>query len=212
MRFPKFSLLVFTGCILAGSAWGANFSFTGALSQDDNVQSFLFSVGAPSNVTLRTWSYAGGTNAAGTLIARGGFDTILALFDSTGLLLQQNDDGFGVAADSVTGAGFDTFLTRSLAIGTYTVTVMQFDNFAVGPNISNGFTRSGANFTAAFGCTNGQFCDVTGVAAGNNRTANWAFDILNVQGANEVPRIPEPGSVALVLSGISAVLIARRRK
>src|SRR5262245_35968039 len=76
-----------------------NFSFTGSFAVDNDVQLFNFSVMAPSNVTLRTWSYAGGTNAAGQLIAAGGFDPILALFDSSGALIDQNDDGVGVAPD-----------------------------------------------------------------------------------------------------------------
>src|SRR5215813_13417684 len=116
-----------------------NFSFTGNFTQDDNVQLFNFTVGALSTVTLRTVSYAGGTNSAGTVISRGGFDPILALFNATtGALFGQNDDGTGVPTD-ITGVAFDTLLTTSLAAGNYTVAVMQFDNFAVGPNLSNGF-------------------------------------------------------------------------
>ena len=68
---------------------GANatdFSFTGNFTNDNDVALFDFTVGASSpDVILRTWSYAGGTNAAGQVIAEGGFDPILAVFDSTGL-------------------------------------------------------------------------------------------------------------------------------
>ena len=64
----------------------ADFSFTGNFNLDNDVQLFNFSVGAPSTVTLRTWSYAGGINAAGQTIARGGFDPIQAVFNSTGTL------------------------------------------------------------------------------------------------------------------------------
>jgi hypothetical protein len=70
--------------------------------------------------------------------------------------------------------------------GTYTVAISQFDNFAVGPNLSNGFLQSNPNFTAIY-CSNGQFCDVTG----NNRTSAWAFDILNVDTA----AVPEPMTI-----------------
>jgi hypothetical protein len=66
---------------------------TGSFTNDNDVQLFNFSVGMTSNVTLRTYSYAGGTNAAGTVISRGGFDPILALFSSAGALIGQNDDG-----------------------------------------------------------------------------------------------------------------------
>jgi hypothetical protein len=61
-----------------------------------------------------------------------------------------------------------------LAAGNYTVSVMQYDNFANGPNLSNGFRENGnTNFTARFGCSQGFFCDVTG----SNRDGHWAFDM-----------------------------------
>src|SRR5262245_40873387 len=78
----------------ASAASADNFSFTGNLANDDAVQFFDFSVGSTSAVTLRTWSYAGGTNAAGQVIARGGFDPILSLYDlATGDRIGVNDDG-----------------------------------------------------------------------------------------------------------------------
>ena len=75
-----------------------NFSFTGNFAHDDDVQTFNFNVGASSTVTLLTYSYAGsagqslfgGTNSAGVVIPRGGFDAILALFDSTGANAEPN--------------------------------------------------------------------------------------------------------------------------
>lgn len=174
----------------------ADLSFTGTLADADEVLLFNFSVSASSNVTLRTLSYAGGTNAAGDTIARGGFDPILALFDSTGALIGQNDDGGppDVPADSVTGAFFDTFLQTLLAPGDYTVSVMSFANFANGPNLSDGFSGGGS------------FTDVTG----DQRTDGWAFDILNVDAATQV--VPEPATLALFGAGLLGLGIARRRK
>ncbi len=52
----------------------ADFSFRGNFSTDDEVHLFNFSVGATSTVTLKTLSYAGGTQADGTVISAGGFD------------------------------------------------------------------------------------------------------------------------------------------
>jgi len=159
----SFAIRVFgLGVVAASLASAANFSFQGALTRDDEVQLFTFSVGSASTVTLRTWSYAGGVNAAGTTIARGGFDPILALFNSSGAVINENDDGgTNVPADAVTGSNFDTFLQSTLNPGTYTVSVMQYDNFAAGPNLSNGFTYTNSpTLTSAFGCSNGRFCDV----------------------------------------------------
>jgi hypothetical protein len=208
-------------CGLAGSpAVADNFSFTGSFINDNDVQLFNFTVGAPSTVTLLTYSYAGGTNSAGTSIARGGFDPILALFDSAGVRIAENDDGgSNVPADPATGAHFDTFLQLALAAGSYTVSVMQFDNFSIGPNLSNGFTEGGnTNFTASFGCSQGFFCDVSGgPPPSDNRDGHWAFDVLNVASASTpTPAVPGPivgaGLPGLILAGGGFLGWWRRRQ
>jgi hypothetical protein len=197
-----------------GMASAANFSFQGSFTQDDNVQAFNFTVGATSDVTLRSWSYAGGVNAAGDTIARGGFDPILALFDSTGKFINQNDDGGPglVAADALTGRNWDTFLTiKGLAPGTYVATVMEFDNFAKGPTFADGFKRDGqGNFTGPLvGVAGGSFLDVSGVIPGHQRDNHWAFDILNVNSASTVP---EPASLTLLGIGIAGMAGYRLRR
>jgi len=199
-----------------GPAWALNFSFTGTFSQDDEVQLFDFSVGTFSTVTLKTLSYAGGTQADGNMVSAGGFDPILALFDSTGGLIDENDDGSppDVGTDPGTGQAYDTFLQLGLNPGDYTVAISQYDNFAIGPNLSNGFDRVGSgNFTGAgFSCSNGAFCDVEG----ENRTNGWAFDILNVEGASlpggSPDPVPEPSALFLLGTGLAGLVVLRGRK
>lgn len=194
----RIALLLASAAALAGStaANAADFSFTGNFTNANDVQLFNFVVGANSTVTLRTWSYAGGTNAAGANIARGGFDPILALFDAAGNIINQNDDGGGnVAADSVTGARYDTYLSSVLGAGTYTVSVMAYSNFANGPNLSNGFSGGGS------------FTDATG----NRRDTHWAFDVLNVNAAVQ-GGVPEPATWAMMLVGFGVVGSAMRRR
>lgn len=206
----KIVVVAFWLCLLVAGparAVAEDFSFTGNFATDDDVQFFDFSVGETSDVTLRTWSYAGGTNAAGVVIPAGGFDPILALFDSAGVLIGQNDDGFDdefgefgiplVPEDPVTGAAFDTFLSLTLSPGDYTVSVMQFSNFAIGPTLGDGFEGS-----RTIG-----FVDDDG----NIRTSFWAFDILNVE---EAVVIPEPSSVLLAAIGLIGLVGCgwRRRK
>ena len=93
---------------------------------------------------------------------------------------------------------------------------MEYDNFANGPNLSNGFVRTGqGNFTASnsfsAGCggTNA-FCDVSGSAQYRFRDSHWAFDILDVNSA-AVDQVPEPATLALTFAGLALAVVARRR-
>jgi hypothetical protein len=174
------------------SALAANFSFSGNLAGDNDVQLFSFTLAAPSDVTLRTWSYAGGTNAAGDLIAAGGFDPIVSLFDGAGspaILIDANDDGFGVPVDPGTGNAYDSLLERFMLLaGTYTVALSQSNNFANGPTLGDGFLGAGnSNF--------------------DGRTSAWALDILGADSAG----LPLPGTLALTMLGLAAAGVTRRR-
>jgi hypothetical protein len=214
-------LIAFTTVLLAALlvpslSKADNFSFTGNLSAGNQVLVFDFSVGALSNVILETWSYAGGTNAAGTVIPRGGFDPILAVFDSTGALIGQNDDGDFVKTD-ITGRQFDTFLNlTTLAAGDYSVAVMQYNNFANGPNFSNGFAESAdPNFATLFNggtCGTDPYVDVADAGANSCRDSHWAFDILGVNSAVVVGATPEPSTLVLFGSGLLGLAASRKRK
>ena len=187
-------------CALAAApASAADFSFVGTLGAPSDVLFFDFSVGASSPVTLRTYSYAGGINAAGTVIARGGFDPILSLYDvSTGNRIGQNDDGgcANVPADAVTRACYDTFFQSLLDPGNYRVAVTVYPNFAPGPL---GGSFPGAN----------SFVDFTG----NQRNGSFAFDVLNVASATGPGGgVPEPATWALMILGFGAIGGALRRR
>ena len=186
------------------TANAADFSFTGNFVNDNDVQQFAFNVGADSTVSLRSWSYAGGTNAAGTVIARGGFDPILTLFTSAGTRIGQQDDGGCtlVASDAVTNQCWDTFLTTSLVSGDYIATIQQYNNFSRG-SLSDGFTFSGdanANFR------NG-FVDFSN----NKRDSHWAFDITGVNSAELPVSVPEPTTVTLIGLGLLGFAASRRK-
>ncbi len=123
------ALATLCGPLLCLRADAAALSFTGMLDADDAVQTFTFTLSAPGSVTIQTWSYAGGSNAAGTLIPQGGFDPGIALFDELGSLLVSQDDAApgDVPADPLTNEQFDVYLVTALAAGTYSIAITQFD-------------------------------------------------------------------------------------
>lgn len=181
--------------VAALPAAAADFSFSGSLTDPNQALLFDFTVGANSTVTLRTYSYAGGTNAAGQTFAAGGFDPILALFDASGLLIDDNDDGTcaQVPADPSTGNCYDTFLQLDLAPGQYTVAVTQYPNFAVGPNLSDGFENDATGF--------------------GGRTPDFAFDVIGVDLATGPGgAVPEPASWAMMIGGFGLAGGALRRR
>jgi hypothetical protein len=144
---------------------------------------FDFTVSSASEVTLRSYSYAGGTNAQGQMIQGGGFDPILALFDAAGVFIADNDDGgpTNVPTDPSTGAAFDVFFKSVLQPGSYKVAVTAFPNFAVRPNLSNGFSGGGTL---------------------GGRSPGFAFDVLGASAAsgpgqnNPPPPSPAPTVIA----------------
>ena len=115
MRLSRFGFLVLAFCFSIGVAAAGNFSYTGAFSQDDQLEVFLFTAPSASTV-VRTWSYAGGINDAGQVILPGGFDPILTVFDATGglvagsSLIDSNNDGI-MTCDEV-----NSFLQRKIQI------------------------------------------------------------------------------------------------
>ena len=204
----KIALLIGSAVValIAATTAHATLTFSGTIARDDQVQLFSFDMLAAGTATIETFSYAGGTDAAGHLVPRGGFDPIVSVFDRvTGALIALVDDGAS-RVDPATGAAFDSFMTPALGPGLYWAAISQFDNFPIGPNLANGFLESGATFTSAFGCSNGRFCDVSGVSPGNNRNGNFDLGISGPQ------VVPEPGTLALIGLAIPGIFLAKRRR
>ncbi len=199
---------LFAAALIAGSALpaaAANFSFTGALPNENAVLRFDFSLTGTADVTFRTYSYAGGTNSAGQAIGRGGFDPILSVYNaSTNARVDQNDDGGSSVPADIDGLRYDTFLTSSLTAGSYAVLVSMYNNF-LGANLNDPFAGVSPQYLGGFRNTQGEV-----------RSPNWAFDILNATSATCTQNCggdthgndPEPGTLALF--GIAALGLGAR--
>jgi len=209
MRFTTFpAALALTGLLgFTATAGAATLSFTGNLTRDDDVATFGFVVTAAGTVTLRSFSYAGGTNGAGAAVPAGGFDPGIALFDAAGLLLLTQDDATpecnGVPNDPLTNDCFDVNVVTELAAGNYLVAITQFNNEPLGPDLAAGFSKSGADFTSVFGCSAGQFCDVSA----ESRTSFWAVDVSG----DGVAVVPAPAAGWLLGWALAGVGLLRRR-
>lgn len=113
--------LLFIAILLSSFAVNAaSLSYTGNLDHDDDFRRFDFTVDSTSNVSIRTWSHAGGINAAGDVISDGGFDPLIVLFDNAGTWIGMNDD-----VDGQNGM-YDSLLTWELTGGNYIVALAQF--------------------------------------------------------------------------------------
>ena len=203
MRFARRFLFCVTALALSNSALAGTVSFTGNFMNDNDLQDFVFTVSAPSTVTMLTWSFAAGTNAAGTIIPAGGFAPVLAVFDSTGTIVGNFDQGgappnnCGARNQDPSGTGpcLDAFLSDSLGAGIYTLVLSQQDNTPLGQMLSDGYQHDGEpNFASGFD------------AFGLQRNSAWAVDVVSADSASEVTSIPEPSTALALLTGLACLI------
>jgi hypothetical protein len=184
-----------------------DFDFSGTFTQDNEVALLNFTVGSTSTITIFSSSWQSG-----------GFDPILAIWNSSGNLMAQQDDGGNVGSTlsnsvSYNHGTWDSYYSVTLAAGSYKASIAQYNNFAVGSNLSSGFIHDGnPNFTFDLGYGGATQPLFNGVWDSNDpRTGNWAFHILNVEAANQ-QNVPDATSTVALLGLAMLALVGLKRK
>ncbi len=208
MNHRKIAILI-SLCTVFASA--GSISYTGAFSTDDEVQTFAVNVASAGTVTIQSFSFGGGVNAAGTTILPGGFSPDLWLFDGTGTLLLLDSPesphhaapgDCGVRAiDAATAFCWDGYIQAALGAGSYTVALTQDgNNLADGFSLAGGFTEQGVPNYTDFLSLGGMFYLPDGLT---QRDGHWAVDITGV--AAPVAGVPEPATwvVGLAVLGLA---------
>jgi len=181
---------------MAAACYGDTISLTGSLDPNDanDVLLHVFSLGATSTLTIQSYGYGGGTNAAGTVIPAGGFDTYVSLFRGTGAsatFLASNDDGSCPPGNASPACHDSTLVMQLSGVGTYTLALSVFDNFSFAENFGSGTLGDG--FIGL-----GDYFDTS---SGTVRTSNYAVDI-SASGLTPEPAMSLPVAAAFGFLGI----------
>jgi hypothetical protein len=203
---------------------GASLSFTGTLASPEDTFIQTINIGAAPSIIIQTWGFGGGTNAANTLIAAGGFDPFVGLFQGTGptaLFLDGTADNLSnytsepsacppaglVTIGSVAGQCGDVNLQFfGLAAGEYTLFLSDANYVPNAVYETTGFLGDGFS-----DLTGGVFQTCYDASDCNTDTANWAVDMSTSGGQSSTP---EPASFVLTALGLVVVsrLALRRRR
>jgi hypothetical protein len=214
-------------------------SCTGTFVVPEDVFTDTFTLAGPSTITVQTYGFGGGTNAAGTVISPGGFDSLVAFFsgpaNNATLLTYSNSNPIASADDLSTfspgcpPAGLvnvlgvptcgDNLVTASLGPGTYTLLLTDAFNLplSVDPGLPGALNLT--NSSDYLDLTLGVFqtCLVYPVTCTPDN-GNFAADILATTpgtpaptptGPPSVTATPEPGEL-VVLSLMFAILVSAR--
>ena len=228
--------LLCVGLFLTLPAHADTFSFVGALADPTTPVEFTLTLAAAEDVTLQTYGFGGGTNAAGKVISAGGTDPFVAIFAGTGagatILTDASMNPFGTSLDisnygSFMGCGPAgapviggsaqcgdiTMNLTGLVAGNYTI-VLSDGEYQANAVFDNG--TLGEGFTDFTG-TNAmppasQFCNIVinGVPCPANVTGNGAVALDIITSGNAT--LPEPASLAMLVAGLLGLAGWRRHR
>lgn len=190
------------------SAQAADFTFSGNVALNTDIVQVGFTLNSDAtNVKVWTDSFMSGIN----------YDPITVLWHKVGSdyeLIDQNDDEDSIApGQTYYDSGFSV---PSLVAGDYLFTVAAYDNFAIGPMLSDGFDNFGgaAPISIASWCQPAAY-DCTDPTL-NQKGTFWRVNLSGVDSAvpppTTIPAVPEPSTYALMLLGLGALSWGGRRR
>ena len=190
------------------SAVVSDFDFSGTFTNDNDVVLLDFSVDSASTITIFSSSWLLGDSGLG-------FDPILAIWDSAGNRVAQQDDGHNVGSTLSNGVLYehgewDSYFMVDLAAGSYTASIAQYNNFSVSTSLADGFVHDGnPNFTFDNGYGTADLFN--GVwSPTDTRTGDWEFHLLDV--ATAEVQAPEPSVAILLALGLIGIGFSRKTR
>jgi hypothetical protein len=191
-------------------------SFSGTFNVDEDIQAFQIELLEPQSVYIVTYSWGGGTQYANPndetellyTVPDGGFDPVVSIFNSSGQLIDWQDDAsrwdcFQDVDSLVDGIDsgntyqnlmYDACMNISLDAGTYYAAVSVYDNFPVyswidWETFDYNYEEYTFNEWLSADVTVGRICyDTNSIENfcsidGTSHNGNWSLDILNVDNA-----------------------------
>ncbi len=218
------AIYVSLALVTAGFCSAATISLTGILATPESTEEYSFSLAAPGNVTLQSYGFGGGLNAAGVTIPAGGFDPFVGLFSGSGnsaVFVDGTADSLSnylsepaacppaglVEIGNVSGQCGDLKLQfTALAAGSYTVILSDAGYIpnavyeAPGGTLGDGFSDLTSGTLPLSTCYDLSDC--------NTDSANWALDVTT---PTVVATAPEPVSFGFAAMGLALVAGVLRR-
>jgi len=194
---PLLGVLSFAGTI----------SKTGTFGTPEDIETLALTLTSSGNVTLQTYGFGGGTNAAGTLISAGGFDPFVGLFAGTGATATLINGTSDILSNYTAGcppAGTVTVGSLKSQCGDVT---LQFNGLAAGSYtvlLTDGEYVPNAVFETTPGQLGDGFSDLTAGVFQTCEDANncntdsgaWALDFTTAAASVSAP---EPAGIAMLL-------------
>jgi hypothetical protein len=205
----------------ASISWADTTSLTGTLLNPEDTAQIAFALATPGTVTLQTYGFGGGTNAAGTNVPAGGFDPFVGLFSGIGDTAVFIDGTSDILSDYSPGCPPAGTVTIGSVGGQCGDVALQFTGLAAGAYIllvSDGAYIPNAVFEAPGGTLGDGFTDLTGgvfqtcvdASDCNTDTANWAVDLTTSGGASPAPELGTGWLVGCAC--LAALLVVRKRR